>query len=156
VKGLGVKMKKHKGNFKVQFGARIASIFAVVAIFGFTVQAAASNTTYSTSSGTTYTIDGTDLDTWTITESKEFIAPKSGIYNFKIYGAQGGNYQQEETTYTGGKGSYVNVTLALNVEYTYDEDGEVTDIQKDSVYLAIGNQGVQIDQTLEGGALVQL
>jgi uncharacterized repeat protein (TIGR02543 family) len=149
VKGLGVKMKKHKGNFKVQFGARIASIFAVVAIFGFTVQAAASNTTYSTSSGTTYTIDGT-LQKWEFGAGEStFVAPESGLYNFKIYGAQGSNYSTEFTdgeniytdiiSYKGGKGSYINATLSLEKD--------------DIIYLKVGKQGYDNLTTLGGGSV---
>ncbi len=80
-----------------------------------------------------------DPDHWEYEASQDFTVTSDGIYQFELYGAQGGSYQE----HTGGKGGMVNMQVSLH--------------QNDRVELRIGGsndsqRGGQGTLTAGGGA----
>ena len=78
-------------------------------------------------------------DHWEYEASQDFTVTSDGIYQFELYGAQGGSYQE----HTGGKGGMVNMQVSLH--------------QNDRVELRIGGSndsqgGGQGTLTAGGGA----
>ena len=78
-------------------------------------------------------------DHWEYEASQDFTVTSDGIYQFELYGAQGGSYQE----HTGGKGGMVNMQVSLH--------------QNDRVELRIGGsndsqRGGQGTLTAGGGA----
>lgn len=49
-------------------------------------------------------------DHWEYEASQDFTVASDGIYQFELYGAQGGSYQE----HTGGKGGIVNMQVSLH------------------------------------------
>ena len=77
-------------------------------------------------------------DHWEYEASQDFTVTSDGVYQFELYGAQGGSYQE----HTGGKGGMVNMQVSLH--------------RNDRVELRIGgsndSQGGQGTLTSGGGA----
>ena len=78
-------------------------------------------------------------DHWEYEASQDFTVTSDGVYQFELYGAQGGSYQE----HTGGKGGMVNMQVSLH--------------QNDQVELRIGGSdgsqgGGQGTLTFGGGA----
>lgn len=78
-------------------------------------------------------------DHWEYEASQDFMVTSDGVYQFELYGAQGGSYQE----HTGGKGGMVNMQVSLH--------------QNDQVELRIGGSdgsqgGGQGTLTSGGGA----